>query len=636
MAESEEQDLERLWSLCRALLGANVSQELVVQIVRVLLRITSPEEREEIDNQSAIVRAFKTKRLIPEALVALCNGHNVGGLTGEALAVCFAACAYPQRAFQMPELDQRLSAFLGVLPHLFMRAAQDVVATVLGNLVQSLDEKEINDLFTDLSAAKCVLGPAPQSETLEKERRTGAALYLASCHAALVGRICKNWHLDGGFVRYLVGNRLATPPSRLTDPPRDSSEQPLWTHVRTQWALESPAPSPEHDERVVTLEQSVWGEAQLWRASRLADAVDTFWEAYWNLLTSGFPYYAFHSSFRTWWRQCLAHYSFSTMFLQPQAEGGGEASDPFGLTPERLRYFREGYRLVRATFFPHSETQRAALDALWSYRLERYMMDEDGNLQPEACSEIARRFGLCQSTIYNLSNSLRLRIWAYTLARIHEFTNAEIRSARRPVGARRSAPDYPLAKEDGVLTVASLARMIPLHNSLLWAFIAHVSLHPKVDPQHSDLWTLERLVGELWWWVREEQFDEAVRRGAARGNRADQMARQEILFRLQELQALQTEQDLNHYLQNLQLDQEAQILREKVGRLIGDPALDTCDEAFLRAALAEVSRRYHYLIVPVWYLTRVEQLETRLLVPRLRADADEEQVVLTLAKRYMP
>src|SRR5688500_13542743 len=98
---------ESLRTLCAALVRRPDSDPLASQVERLALRFgDGPYETSQ-----AIARAFRARGLIPERLVATLAARDPDA--APALAVRFAACAYPERAYRMGEsqLESRVEAF---------------------------------------------------------------------------------------------------------------------------------------------------------------------------------------------------------------------------------------------------------------------------------------------------------------------------------------------------------------------------------------------------------------------------------------------------------------------------------------------------------------------------------------------
>jgi len=298
-SDAEELTRKRLRALCVALLPPRAAEALAVQIERVLFRVTSDEQREELRKPPHVVAAFHGKGLIPPRLLDLARAiepepqaRPADEVTlAERNALAFAASVFPQRAFQLPEtvLGRRLGTFLGSR----------------GSIEDVSFEKD--RLFADLSAAESV--PEIMTGTEARERLIGAHLYIATCHEELICRTLASWREDAGFLRYLR-KYLPTSPSSLTR--QDRLVWPSWANVSKELARIFPGEPAAHHELAVIAEQMAFKEARRWLAPAVVpQGVRDFWEILWDKLTSGFPYYAFASRFTWWWKQCLKNHRFS-------------------------------------------------------------------------------------------------------------------------------------------------------------------------------------------------------------------------------------------------------------------------------------------------------------------------------------
>jgi hypothetical protein len=190
------------------------------------------------------------------------------------------------------------------------------------------------------------------------------------------------------------------------------------------------------------------------------------------------------------------------------------------------------------------------------------------------------------------------------------------------------------------LLVASLCRTVPETDSLLGPFTAHVFQYPTIWPQRPDPWTFPRYVRELWWWVKEEGFEEVLRQAARDGSRANRAVLPALdgtdsLARLwQALRSLGTAVNLEDFLQRHHpfADEHAAawtLLHELV------------DGTGLRAGLDDTLRHQanktnRHWLVPVWYLAQVERLLPEQIVARLLVDDDEAAAVAALASKLAP
>jgi hypothetical protein len=664
---------ERLRAVCQALLGADAAPVFLMQIGRVLIHIAPWETCEAITAPAQVVAVFRHKGLIPPALIKLGRARTApqveqvtSRVEDEAFAVCFAACAYPQRAFQMgqTELGLRVESFRlaydAIAHDLQVVNAEQVVnrLVALKRLPATFARADIALLLSDLSGAESTGGQDAQQAAAE--RSAGAALHLASCCPELVGIMCARWRDEAQFMRYLR-RFMPTSPSCLTREAQVNESWPRWSRVQARLTDMLAAESPACQDAALILEQMVWKEAARWTPTSVrAQSVSDFWELQWDKLTAGFPYYAFRSHFTFWWKQCLFNHHFSERKTVPpdeieinaarRHEHGTIGEQPqIEFTPALLSVYRVGIRLIRATFYkrrpmkdaePHVPTDHAAaneqlrrcLDAIWYQRLETQLGDE---LPPEAIKNITLRFTEIDADAINTyCHRLRMRVWAYALARLGErLSNEQIREWS-PKGR---GTEHPLKNEPAVLTIASLARMIPSDQTLLPAFTAHVFLHSQVEPQRPDPWSFKRYLRELWHWLREERFGESVSAGVEQGSRAHEALAAALHaapfkeIRL-ELQSLQTEDELDGYLAGQDFEDAQEAALDFVRQLVGGTGLSMCSAEALRAWRQKWEREGQHWIVPVWYLTFVERLNPEQVIARLKVDEKEVELVMSLAR----
>ena len=651
-AEKLKAEIARRRQICRRLVGPGLQDPFGGQLERVLRQLLPldsqppasepPDSNHEERDEKRVVAAIKRGRLLPPSLIDgfkarasdLAGRSDGAPITPWVAAVCFAVSAFPRRAHQMQgrELELRMDAFLPVLTHQVFPTGS---APAL-------------DLLADLSAAE-----ASASEAAE--RRDGARLFLATCYPYMRKRIEQWWESERELVRFLRSQMLCVP-SRLTDdnwPPTQLPRRACWARVVAGLRDKLPRANPEQLMLAVELEQRTWraGRRAHWLSmTQLAHAVESFWERMLDKLSSGFPYYPFLSQLSTWWQQHLYgplddHRQIPTVpiaFLEDELPArpephGEELSNPV-LEPEQLRWFREGYRLVRSTFFRRptrdssgeertNEELRRAADMIWYARLERKI---DGELPGQMIRQIVDEFpGLTEQTISSVCHRLRLRIWAYTLSRIKGMSDAEIRWTRIPERLRhQSASPFPLADDSASSTVANLARTAAKEHTLLWALTARLWLHPKVDPRRPDPCPYRRYLGELWCWVIDDTLNSALMRGANDGSRVDR----EILAALDsdplapllaDLRARKNRQQLDEFLANRSLRQEKmerKAIRKIVRRLAGIRGLHTGCRRILRQWKRTVGTQ---LLIPIWYSSVLQQLGQQAFLARLKIPAAE-------------
>ena len=578
----------RLIPLCQELGAGLLPFAFARHLARVLMRVVAPESLGEIDAPPKVLAAFRSKGLIPEPFIALCEA-TLGAmpdikLSAEALAVCFAAAAYPQRAHQKPvssptDWASESAAAIGAAPFAQPDQAEPppAEAPAGGEVAEAAAENAIDDetlkmrvqsfarhfsalssftpngaaawlrstdllpedfaldeiagLLGDLTATDRITTSAGPYEG--EERVCGAAFYLSSCHPESIARICKTWRAEAAFVRFVRG-QLMSPPSEITGDASYGAAYPLWTRIRNGLEGKVANAPPGHFEYAISLEQSAWKQARLPRQRQrfserdIPELLARFWAAHHDKLISGFPYYAFRSRFGRWWRQCAINW---WMEARPESSAPPPVQ-PISRTisPHFLRNVREGYRLVRTTIFKRPQPSAPDLNQTAMIETQRRAADEifhyhiaegvDGARLRDRLREVAARYPELGEHAIN-DLSVRLR------ARLRAYLLARMQPwSNVEIGAQKSAVQRrgagrTLGQEPGVFTLTSLARLVPEDRTLLWVFTAHVFLRPLIDPPHADSWSFARYLRELWWWLGDAQFEAAVRRAAAAGSRAD-------------------------------------------------------------------------------------------------------------------
>jgi hypothetical protein len=257
------------------------------------------------------------------------------------LAMCFAASAYPKPAGQMPNtlLARRVEAWLKEF--VLLRRSGAACATVT-RLPRGVPQ-------SDLVSALAGEGRDPREADL---RANGAALFLASCHRYELRRILQNWRTEGPLFQFY--RRWCFPlPSNVAAEDLTTRRTPHWGRVKVRFQETCVGAHPDLITRAIILEQMLWNASRAFLEPTMQSVKD-FWDPLATKLESGFPYYDFRSRFVWFVKQCL-HFWFVRPDPAPvQIEDDGEIIDESAggeLTPEILRAVREGYRLVRSTFY---------------------------------------------------------------------------------------------------------------------------------------------------------------------------------------------------------------------------------------------------------------------------------------------
>jgi hypothetical protein len=491
-----------------------------------------------------VVLKFRSKGLIPPAIVHLCRWHHRLS-PGEALpqngalSVTFAACLYPRRIFHLTgwERWRRFQCFLEVFRQPGLQDAMAVVRCLraLGRLPDRTSDDLFLTLLNDMSALENL-----EDQQERTERLAGAALKLATHQREAFERevrgeesrgILRNWSDDKSFVRFL---RLTvpTPPSRrCSHIEAQSNGTPFWGGIQNALSEELNASEPDHIKKVVELEQMLWRR----RPDRVApedfkELIVDFWQEQNRKLLLGFQHYAFESHFVRWWQSCVnnlknlihrtppgQHVALPKPSREVHKNQPRLTAEPpaIQLTPELLRNIREGWRLIRTTFVVRgglnptkdNDALREVLDELWQYHLEKNICQSAPNV---TIKEIAARTSMNVNTAFTQVKRIGNRHMAYNLARLRGMTNSEIGRRLEEAGA-----EVELVHR----TVASLARPVDRGDSLFWAFTAHVFFHAHIDQMHPDAWNFKRCTEEFSHWVDDPSFLSTVHRMAIAGAR---------------------------------------------------------------------------------------------------------------------
>jgi len=615
-----------LRACCQALSGATFPQIFSSQIERVLRHLLE-DDVGKITGPESIVAAFRSNGLIPPSLIESLKPYP----QPEAQAVCFAACIFPTRShsLEQEQLRQRLAAFQEAL------RSHDIYDFLGMHRLGNMPREEIERLLSDLSAADF-----SGKEQIREQRKRGAALFVAACTPEDIETIVRNWRDDQDLVRY-IRNVLNSCPS---DTP--GAEVEVVQSEKLDWGT-----CGERD-RAMALERHVRRKIRCLRIydltnALISQAVADCWQEHFDKLTSGFPYYAFRSHYARWWRVCVERW-IRNHFLRGSSAGveylGAEEAEPpdSDLTPEKLRLYREGYRLVRSTFFhltdpSQNEAVRQAVDDLWYCRLERIISAE---AEPEMVKKIAERHrerGITAAQVNNYSHRLRLKMWAYTLARQERRSNQEILDAERPT--KKGITEYPFWEETnqaGVLTIACLARTAHEDHTMLWPFTAHRILHPLIDRQHKesrDSWDLTSYLPEVWQWITAGSLEVVPEGGPKDWNRVEREAVSALQG--QPLKALLVQ------LARLESEKEVRSFAAGDGRESVAEAERACRDCCLRLAQSSALLQsiagqmgnlrqigeFHWF-VSVWYLAIMEQLGPDEVIKRLCVERCDRKKVL--------
>lgn len=557
-------------------------------------------------DESTLEDDVRRLKLIPPTLIALCEGVR-GERSALQVAVAFAASIFPQKASMLDETERvdRLKRFMGVWSRFdcgvsFLAAVKERVE----------DQDSLLDLLANLHATPGV-GDDRSDSTLEL-----AALHLSTWDDETIALALRRHVTEGAFVRF-ARRSLLSEPSRLVEKTfRDG--RPQWREVRTELERWFPEESSETLDRSVQLEQSLWKALKRFvPQGQLPEAVQAAWESIHDKLASGFAHYSFRSRLNYWWSACIRRHSFDDTTISDDGVEV-EARPETALTPELLRTYREGYRLLRYTFSTRpdrvadgveataaDESLRKALDDLWYHRIERRIEGDDEWTRTVA--EIRSRHPeVGDRVIDNLITRLRRRFWAYKLARIDRLRNSEIRSARPdPRIAHGGASEFPLRNESGIESIATISRAVLEDQPMLWAFGAQMA-------GHSSARVAGEVASELSWWISDGDAEAAIRESSAR---PDILASEEgAPFRFAVSELRQTKPDAKRV---------AHCVSEQIARFVPERRVRDLSQ------LAKVASRpkSRYWAVPVWYLVAIERLDVDAVLTRLKPEEGEREQV---------
>jgi len=608
------------------------------------------------DDRSAGVRLEPSRQPIEQTSGVRQDDHlaEVALTPAGWLAVCFAACIFPQRAqMEKTQLDLRLPEFLDFYRALRERGSQDEALTAaitprFLSLPGSMPQAEFDELVTELSAVPAMYHKEEDDDEV-RARKNGAALYLATCHPEQIERIRARWRNERPALRSVTTD-FYRPPSCVGEEIRSLASPEAF---RKASYLEYLAKRSAH----AHMPQGLGGAEE-----RLQEKVIEFWDTQRNKLTSGFPYFSFQSSFITWWRQVLRYWDWkwieenplpSTPLPAPPLNEDEDEEETWEVNLTTLRAWREGHRFLRLTFTrlrageDHEELRRA-LDEFWTHRLLKVLSLEKAAMKVK---DIAEKFAtLGGNIINNLSHRLRARNQAYSRARIKRQSNDGIyqrqQESRKKWAEKRPSPgkseDFDKEKA-ATFTVASLARAAPLEFTFLWAFTAQVFLRPRVDGRHAEEWRFDRYARELWHWVTEPLFAGLIEYGAQSGRQVDAIARRAMQSDgpfgglISELMSFRNEDGLDEYLRRrdpARYAKEETAARQLIAGLIGPVGLCACGEEAMQRwkAMMDGINGAHW-IIPVWYVTFVERVtDDDGLLERLAVDKPERGPVLKLAR----
>jgi hypothetical protein len=684
-------DRQGLRSCCEQLLEPANLVVLAPQVCRVLERITPEEEQADVRDAAGVVRAFKRHSCIPPVLYEELGALDPA-LCHDAVAVTFAACLFPQRVFRKSraqvekefeapadeeddleeaspvpnaleeevfedELGLRLRSFWAVAGALRSLQGSPLplwqqVAYLLDGLKRLPDElqrADFSQLLQDLSAFEMV----PSRQPAQAEARLdGAALYLATCSAKVIARLVSRWREEAALLVFL--RKHWSPPSLAFARSTDGQPRLGWNEVRERLGHNFQSPGAAAlIEALIHLEQSAWKQARSFYAQSHeppvdpvpAQIVEEFWQSLHAKLCSGFPYFAFRSRLNHWWKQCAVRYEWPEV-LPPEedgeealdgraatvAGGGADVSGPsetIGIN--ELVFVREGYRLVRLSFFAR-ETKPPAVApgeaALPSHERVRDIVDvlfyqvllAKQGTPPPGFKSIAQQHDCTLTELFMWSRRLQQRLCAYTLARRDQRSNLQIHTALGP-------------EAKGWVPIACLARIVPVEGTLFWVLAERLFLYPFLPERHQDPCPFKRFLRELWVWANDDNLSAALETSAHPVDRAilSALRRPPLVKLWQELKARMTPKAAQQYLDGSDFVSERQAACGALQEILS-PGFQTSHRESFAKWCERVSRAHRHWVIPVWHLRYVEKVPAALVAKRLVVDPLDGPAAVQLAQ----
>jgi len=423
--------------------------------------------------------------------------------------IVFAAISFPRRSFRINSYDlyDRLYCFREYI--VFLGRCGDPVGAIEKCLAKLEASERLQERSAVLSLLSDIAGVRPgaysnaDQDCSLRDRINGAALLLGTFTTGMLATAIQYWETQSRNVR-LIRDLFITPPSHISREEellKTASKEQLRDIVKLEMSAKSAAFSfwPEH----------------LQTEKRLADA----WEGIWSGTDKGFPNYLFQSSVATWLRKEVMYYRFEdTIELDERILAESDATGlrdirindaRFLMTPDALRFYREGYRLVRSTFSIGDGSDpnilRMALDKLYRLNIEGALM---GNLVSKQTNKelivslIRQHKSIGARQLTSCYRRLRMRMWCYELARKQRCSIQKIRNASQPEKHQADGPrTKPLEKESLIPDIATLSKTAYEHDTLLGAFVSYLALRPSIYRRfENERWSTAEIMKELTCW----------------------------------------------------------------------------------------------------------------------------------------
>jgi hypothetical protein len=577
------------------------------------------------------------------------------------LALCFAACVFPNRYSHMPRRRRivRLTCFC----QSFLRAlaGDDIAEYVLNEVIPGPHRGPKEQFLDDLAAVPWGRPPSPE------ERRNGVALYVSTLGSHDLERMWENWSDDADIVRF-IKNELNTCPSNMCIN--------AVTRKGDTYTLNSRAIIEDLRRRaqaypglnvvlILRLEHYLWRSIERAKGFRSdstkSQAAESMWEQLWDSLVSGFPYYDYRAHFQWWWRQASMKGEVYLPDSQPavldnlqddfQDNDSEGAPPPIGddhpqITISLLRFAREGLFFVVSTFMalrPHEKGPyknvrglvdqirlRRFLTHLWCFHFAPRLVDVKHS---ETIDVIADKHSVKVKTAHTYSRRMNQRYQAYTLARAGGWDDASI---LRVLSLRDLSSDTDEQKGNKskertrVRVVSNIARLVSPEQPFMIAHMPYRNLMPILQPRYYDSLTHRTAATEARQHITTYGALTALERAlptlGPRERTVVRVVSDSMAAFVEDMKVIRTEPELCRYVREHRntLQGLADYIRDSLRRELGRGALDMFEES-RRPELRHAFSREPYLFVPLWYMVVLRDHGVGQICEALRIEEDEDR-----------
>lgn len=460
-----------------------------------------------------------------------------------------------------------------------------------------------------------------------------AALYLSTCTKEMCERIYNNWLEDKDFVNYFKERRLTEPSSYnpLDDNREAGNIDGYWKSLLNTIMEMEPDVSEDFLRKSIELEKTTYNRilgrlsSSERSVSMVTEEVRIFWDRMiFNRLLTGFPHYAYLGPFEHWWNSnpiVISEFPKESDENLDQKAEETTNDDYFStdMTPELLAGVKEGYRLIRSTFFSRDESNdindpnrsiRKALDRIWEARLEQAFFDQPKSTMETISSEFPGE------NIRNLSKQMMDRLVAYNRVRFLKYDDSQLEHFYI------SGQKEPIGKKPAVKKITYITRTTPESQTLFWPLISRRKLQPHLDKRWRDPFDFKFLVEELWHFMKTGLFFEFINNGRNNGSRIDNEVSDLWKIRvirnlIVRLHRIKSEEELHSFIETTDFTEEEKHIVDFIDELSGKKGFyGKCIECLPRFRQLIPG----YSILPVWYLAEIQNKKNSQIIKSLKVN----------------